>query len=237
MVKSRYHSFMKKFGNVFLIAIIFLAVALGVYQNERIKNAIDQTKLPLKVENDRVFQRWDTNIRNKGLLITADDFTLVETNEVYNTQWIKVTSIDDPQVKAAFDQNLADHKNIQKVVFAPSGTMYLDYRNIFKDGYFPNQVHLYGLKEDKILDARILDCSERGNCYFDRAYWLDNDVFIITEWSRDISKEQETIPVCPITSVCTYAIKLHMVDLVHNKAYIYKSKTFDLNLSEWEQNL
>ncbi|MFH1899149.1 MAG: hypothetical protein ABIJ82_01595, partial [Patescibacteria group bacterium] len=228
---------MKKFVNVFLITVIFCSVALGVYQNEVKKRAVDRTKIPLKVENERDFQRWNTNIRNKGLQITPEDFSLVEENEVYNSQWIKITSIDDPQVKAAFDQNLLDHKDIPKVVFAPSGTMYLDYRNTYKDGYFPNQVHLYGLKEDKILDARILDCSERGNCYFDRAYWLDNDVFVITEWSRDISKKDETIPVCPITSVCTYAIKLHMVDLMHNKRYIYKSKTFDLNLSGWIQNL
>jgi hypothetical protein len=123
------------------------------------------------------------------------------------------------------------------VVFAPSGTMYLDYRSIYREGYFPNQVHLYGLKEDKILDARILDCSERGNCYFDRGYWLDNDVFVITEWSRNINKTQEVIPVCPITSVCTYAIKLHMIDLIHNKGYVYRSKLIDINLSEWIKNL
>lgn len=228
---------MKKYFNFFLIFIIFVSIALGVYQNQLKKASIDRTKIPLKVEEDRDFQRWNTNIRNKGLEITPEDFILVEENEVYNSQWIKITSVDNPQAKAAFDQNLIDHKETKKIVFAPSGTMYLDYRNVFKDGYFPNQVHLYGLKEDKLLDARILDCSERGNCYFDRAYWMDNDVFIITEWSRDISKKDITIPECPVTSICTYAIKLHMVDLKHNKRYIYKSKTFDINLSEWIQNL
>ena len=50
MVKSRYHTFMKKFVNVFLIFIIFCAVGAGVYVNERQKNAIDQTKLPLKID-------------------------------------------------------------------------------------------------------------------------------------------------------------------------------------------
>lgn len=228
---------MKKFISVSLITLIFAATAAGVYLNVKRQNEIDQTRLPLKVENDRDFQRWDTNIRNKGLTILPDDFKLSEENEVYNSQWIKITSIDDASEKAAFDQNLTNHKDIKKVVFAPSGTMYLDYRNINRDGYTPNQVHLYGLKEDKVLNARILDCSVRGNCYFDRAYWMDNDVFVITEWSRDISKKQEVIPVCSITDKCTYTIKLHMVDLNHNKRYVYESKPFDIVLNDWIGNL
>ena len=95
-----------------------------------------------------------------------------------------------------------------------------------------NEVRLYGLKEDKILDARVLDCSVKGNCYFDRAYFLDNDVFVISEFSRNINKKDPAATECMVTDTCTYTIKIHVVDMVHNKRLVYESKPFDTVLSD-----
>jgi len=94
-----------------------------------------------------------------------------------------VTSIDKKERQQEFEQNLEVHENLDHVIFSPSKRIYLDYRNISREGYKPNEVHLYGLKEDKIIDARILECVNDKNCYFDRAYFLDNDVFVVHEMS------------------------------------------------------
>lgn len=228
---------MKKYLNSVLIFIIFLAVSFGVFLNVKQQSAIDRSKLPQKVELDRMFQRWNTNLRNKGLVIEADGFKLKEENDIYNTTWMTISSIDDPGKNTEFEANLEKHRNIKGIVFAPSDKMYVDYRYMDRDNILPNQVHLYGLKEDKIIDARILDCSMRANCYFDRAYFLDNDVFVITEFSRNISKKDLTTPVCPVDQVCTYTVKLHLVDLIHNKRSVYESTSFDIILSDWIPNL
>ena len=51
----------------FLLVTIFVLIGLGVYSNIREQQAVDNTKLPSKVENDRSFQRWITNLKNKGI--------------------------------------------------------------------------------------------------------------------------------------------------------------------------
>ncbi len=144
-----------------------------------------------------------------------------------------VKSIDDPVEKDLFEKTLEESKDIKKIVFSPNERVFVDYRNIPRGNVLANEVRLYGLKEDKIIDARVLDCSVRANCYFDRAYFLDNDVFVITEFSRDIDKKDTTTPLCSIDELCTYTVKLHLIDLVHNKRLVYVSKTYELILSEW----
>jgi len=224
---------MRRYLNTIVIGIIFVSVVLGVFLNVKQQNATDTTKLPFDVENNNLFQRWITNLRNKDLTLEADDFKLRESNEIYNTTWMTVSSIDDPAKKIEFEATLNSHRNIKRIVFSPSDRIFVDYRNIDRDNILPNQVRLYGLKEDKIIDARILDCSVRANCYFDRAYFIDNDVFVITEFSRNISKKDTTTPVCTINQVCTYTVKLHLVDLIHNKRDEYESKPFDIILKDW----
>jgi len=233
----RYHRHMKKYLNVALVTIIFIAISFGLYINVKKQSEVDRTRLPDKVALNRLFQRWVANLRKKGLVIEGDEFKLKEDNEIYNTTWMTISSIDNPGKKAEFDATLASHSETPGVVFAPSNTLFIDFRNKPRDNVFANQVRLYGLKEDKIIDARILDCSVRANCYFDRAYFLDNDVFVITEFSRNISKKDETVSICPATQSCTYTVKLHLVDLMHNKRYVYESKPFDIILSDWIPNL
>lgn len=216
----------KKWEYVVFVAT-FLFIGLGVYSNISEQNANDRSKLPPKVETSRPFQRWITNLRNKDLVIEADGFVMREEVEIYNTRWMKVYSIDDPARKNEYLANLESHKNIEKIIYSPSEREFVDFRNIDRDGYLANEVHFYGQKEDKIIDARALDCSAKGNCYFDRAYFLSNDVFVVTEISRNVDKKDINVLACATTETCTYTFKLHLVDLINNSRLVYESKPFD----------
>ena len=214
-------------------AAIFLLVALGVGINVNEQLSIDQSKIPEKVEEHKGFQRWITNLKNKGLEhVDADQFRLQEENEIYNTKWMQVYSTDDEEQMDRFEQAIEEHQKLPMVIFSPSERLFIDYRNENRNGYKPNEVHFYGIRDDKIIDARILDCSARANCYFDRAYFLSNDVFVISEFSRDIDKKDKTTELCPIDQECTYSIKLHVIDLINNSRLVYESKTFNIVLSE-----
>ncbi|MFA6981726.1 MAG: hypothetical protein WC243_01730 [Patescibacteria group bacterium] len=225
---------MKKSLTIIFTTLIFLTVAAGVYINIREQKAVDHSKLPEKVELSRDFQRWITNLKNNDVEVGADDFRLLEENEIYNTKWIKIYSLDEEGRQEEYEKYIQDHKDLKKIEFSPSVRLFVDYRNTQRDGYSSNEVHLYGLKEDKILDARILDCSAYTNCYFDRAYFLDNDVFVISEFSRKLAKDQEgqTLEICNTDQTCTYTIKAHVIDLINNKRFVYESKEIDLILSE-----
>jgi hypothetical protein len=211
-----------------------MLVGVGVYINVQKQDAIDHSKLPGKVELNRDFQRWITNLKNKGIEVGADDFQLLEENEIYNTKWIKIYSLDEEGRREEYDKVILEHRDLKRVEFSPSDRLYIDYRNIKKGEYDPNEVRLYGLKEDKILDARILDCSVYTNCYFDRAYFLDNDVFVISEFSRKVEKGQEgqDLEMCKLDQLCSYTIKIHVIDLINNKRFVYESKEMDLLLSK-----
>ncbi|MBN1162627.1 hypothetical protein JXA34_02690 [Patescibacteria group bacterium] len=216
----------------YLTGCIFLLVALGVGINIKQQFEVDYSKIPNKVEENSGFQRWITNLKNKDIEIEADEFRLIEENEIYNTKWMQVFSIDQDGKKEEFENNLLKHRDIKKVIFSPSDREYIDYRYEYRDGYAPNEVHFYGLKEDKIIDARILDCSTRANCYFDRAYFLDNNVFVISEISRNIHKHDETSPFCSQSETCTYTFKIHVIDLINNSRYVYESKPLELIMEE-----
>lgn len=227
-----------------LIFITIFLIILGVASNIRQENTIDESKLPEKVESERLFQRWITNLKNKKVIIDADEFNLKEETEIYNTKWIKISSIEEEGKQEEFNTTIENYKNIKGIVYSPSEREFLDYRNIVKDTISPegnyyqqNEVRFYGQKEDKIIEARILDCSLRANCYFDRAYFLSNDVFVITEFSRNIDKKDVTTPICPIDQICTYTIKLHLVDLINNSKLTYESKPLELNLEKLKPEL
>lgn len=223
---------MKRNLSKILTALIFLSVAGGVFLNIEQQASIDRSKLPTKVEENKLFQRWITNIKNHDFELEADEFRLKEENEIYNTTWMNVYSSDDPKQMQLYEKTIEEHKDIEKVVFNPNGRVFVDFRNIPRGEVNANEVRLYGLKEDKILDARVLDCSVKGNCYFDRAYFLDNDVFVISEFSRDINKRDSAVAACSVTEMCTYTIKIHIVDMIHNKRLVYESKPFDAILSD-----
>ena len=221
-----------KTEHLLVFAIFFLVIA-GIGINTAKKLSVDRSKLPEKVETSKGFQRWITNAKNKGLaFVSADDFLLVEENEIYNTKWMKVYSTDDVEKMQEFELALKNNENVDKIIFSPSERIFVDYRNEKRGDYKANEVHLHGVRDDKIIDARILDCSTRGNCYFDRAYFLSNDLFVISEFSRNIDKKDESVPACPIEEDCEYTIKVHLIDLINNSRLVYASEPFNIVLSE-----
>lgn len=221
----------KKSGFFLATVALALAVSGATFVNYRQDKAVDRTKLPEKVELNKSFQKWITNLKNKDLILEADDFRLKEENEIYNTKWMTVYNIDEAGVKEQFDQNISKYVDTKGVVYSPSKRQFIDYRNMPRDGYGANQLHYYGLRDDKLLDARLLDCSTNLNCYFDRAYFLDNDVFVVSELSRNLDKRSPDIPVCPVDQICTYTVKIHLVDLNKNSRLVYESRPFDVNLA------
>lgn len=222
---------------ILLIAVIFMLTSAVVWINLAKQRTIDRSKIPEKVETSKGFQRWITNLKNKDLLIEADEFKFIEDNEIYNTKWMIVKSLDEPGVQQEYDQNIKSHTGLKKVVFSPSNRAYLDYRDELRDGYKANEIHYYGLKEDKLIDARLVDCSTRANCYFDRAFFLDNDVFVVTELSRTIDKKDQTTPVCNVQETCQYSFKIHVIDLINNIRVVYESKPFDVILEKFKPKL
>ncbi|MFC1622213.1 hypothetical protein ACFL13_02425 [Patescibacteria group bacterium] len=219
-----------------LVFIIFGLVVAGAGINVHRNLSVDRSKIPEKVEEFKGFQRWITNLKNKGLTeIDADEFRLVEENEIYNTRWMKVFDFEDYEQE--YWENIDIHRNLKKVIFSPSDRLYIDYRSEERDGYEANEVHFYGVRDDKIIDARVVDCSVRANCYFDRAYFLSNDVFVVSEFSRTIHKHDEESPACDIDSECIYSIKIHVIDLINNSRLVYESEPFDLVLSDWISKL
>lgn len=211
--------------------LLAIAVAAATCINYKQDKDVDRTKIPAKLESSRNFQKWITNLKNKDLIIEADEFRLNEENEIYNTKWMSVFNIDDAGVTEKFNSTILKYKGTKGVVYSPSERQFIDYRNIPRDGYGADQIHYYGLRDDKLLDARLLDCPLSLNCYFDRAYFLDNDVFVVSEISRNLDKRAENNPICAIDQICTYTIKVHLVDLNKNSRLVYESKPFDTNLA------
>ena len=211
----------------FLVTVITGAAALNYKQDKD----VDRTKIPSKLELAKPFQKWITNLKNKGLNIEADEFRLKEESEIYNSKWITVYNIDDVGILDRFNSNISKYLKTKGVVYSPSDRQFIDYRNEPRDGYGANQIHYYGLRDAKLLDARLLDCSLDLNCYFDRAYFLDNDTFVVSEISRNLDKRADNIPPCSIDVICTYTIKIHLVDLNKNSRLVYESRPFETNLA------
>ncbi len=216
---------------VVCILFIFSSVVLTVYINYQKQRAQDHSKLPAKVENSKGFQKWVTNLKNKGFDVSADDFKLKEENEIYNTKWMKIFSYDNDDIKKVFEETLKSNPESKQIVYSPSNRQFIDYRTMVRGDYQPNEARYYGLRDEKILDARILDCSTKANCYFDRAYFLDNDVFVISEFSRDMDKSATIAEECLSTDLCEYTVKVHVIDLNNNKRYVYQSHPLNIVLA------
>jgi hypothetical protein len=218
----------KRVLETILIVLIFSLIAWGVTLNILQQQAVDLSKIPEKVEESRGFQRWITNAKNKGLdMVGADGFKLVEENEIYNTKWMKVYSADDEREKEKYEKTLAELEQGKYVIFSPSERIILDIRAEEREGYKPNEARVYGQLDDKIIDSRIMECSLDYNCYLDRGFFLENDFFVISEFSRSVSKDAVDVKTCRKDEVCLYSFKLHVVDLKHNKRWIYESVAFE----------
>jgi hypothetical protein len=205
---------------------LFLSIGGGVYLNLKEEAAINESRLPAKVAEDRAFLRWITNLKNKGIDADTDEFSLLEEREAYNTGIMRVYSTDEPDKKKLLEDTLAKHKDLYHVAFSPSESLFLDYRDIPQVG--AQKVRLFGLEDNKIIDARIIECFVDTNCYFDRAYFMTNKYFIVQEIS--LANKEDT---CPKDEVCKHTLKVHLVDLINNKIRTYVSEEKMLNLQEW----
>ena len=194
--------------------------------------AIDRTKLPSKIEESEGFQRWITNWK-KRMDVAADGFVYREKNEVFNSTFLTVTKVEsDDEVQKIADA-VDSYRQFNDVTFSPSNRQFLDYRHVERGDYDTNQVHYYGLRDDRLIDTRILECVKMANCYFDRAYFIDNHTFVISEISRNVHKDDiETVPSCTANELCTYTFKLHFIDLINSERLVYESAPFDVILSE-----
>jgi hypothetical protein len=222
----------------FLIASIFLLIALNVVSNYMEEAQVDSARLPEKVETSKGFQRWLTN-HKKRMDVSADDFTLKDKNEVYNATFLEVSRLETQEEITEHLAFVETFRQFDDVTISPNDRQLLDYRHEKRDGYEPTEVHYYGLREDKLIDTKILSCMQAANCYFDRAYFLDNNTFVISEISRnDITKadvESETWEKCAIDEICTYTFKLHLIDLINNARYVYETTPFEKILADMIQ--
>lgn len=221
----------KKILTITLTVVIFALVGSIVFLNYKQQFSIDRSKLPSKVETSEGFQKWITNLRNKGIKLEADEFRLLEENEIYNTKWLKIYSIDAPGIKDTFEKTLNAQHGVKQTAFSPSEREFIDYRHEEREGFLPNEIRYYGRIDDNVLDARLLNCDTSANCYFDRAYFLSNELFVVSEFVLDNPSGKDKI-VCDIVAKCEYVVKIHVVDLINNSRLVYVSKPFNLILSE-----
>lgn len=224
-----------------LLSMVLLLISIFTINTIQ-KKSVDLTKLPEKVEESNGFQRWITNLKNKDFDIEADEFRLVEENEIYNTKWIKIYDFESEEAKELYENVFNEVEDQDKIVYSPSERRFVDYRDIARRDYKPTEVYFFGAQDNKLLDARIVGCSNDANCYFDRAFFLENsnEVFVVTEisFAGEVNlREGEQGQVCDITEICTYSFKIHVVDINKNSRAVYESEPFELNLSEKKSEL
>lgn len=223
---------MKKLITLLLVLSIMGLVSFNVYNNYRLEQAEDLSKIPLEIEENRNFQRWITNLKNKGIDVGADDFRLDEEHGLFNTKWLKIESTNDTDSLRFYKQTFDFYKKekLYHVIFSPNDQALLDFRISPKFGFNANEPVYFGIRDGKIYTLRITDCPDYANCYFDRAYFIDDDIFVLTEFSLERPENDTTPILCGISEICPYRIKLHLVDISNNSRLEYKSPILELNL-------
>ena len=209
-----------------LFVFIFGLVSLTVYANISEQRSIDKSKIPAKLEENSKFQKWLTNAKNKDINVEADNFKFLEDSNIFNTIWTSTSSIDNEQVRIDYERNMDILSKFKTSEYSPNEREIVNFDNSERFGFTANQVFFYGLREDRILLTRIVDCEIESNCYFHRAGFLDNHVFFVAELSlKDFTKK--TPITCDPKSVCKYSFKIHFIDLVNNSRTVYESEAFE----------
>ena len=228
----------KKLITKILVALIFILVGATVYSNYREQLAIDRSKIPESMEYAKEFQDWIINMK-KQVDVSADEFRLKEVNEVFNSAHMKIASRDDKEAYKNHLDKLETFEGYENVRFSPNDFQFLDFRHKLRQEagfeFEPHDVYFHGLRENKIIDTKILSCEPLRNCYFDRGFFIDNDTFVISRYSRPISDENiETgnYEPCAFDEACTYTIKLHLFDIINGDQYVYESNEYEVNLAE-----
>ena len=209
-----------------LLIFIFGLVSLTVYSNISEQMSIDKSKIPTKLEENSKFQKWLTNAKNKDIDVEADKFKFVEDSNIFNTIWTSTSSIDNEQVRADYERNMGILSKFKTSEYSPNEREIVNFDNSERFGFTANQVFFYGLREDKILLTRVVDCEIESNCFFHRAGFLDNHVFFVAELSlKDFTKKNPVT--CDPKDVCKYSFKIHFIDLVNNSRTVYESEAFE----------
>lgn len=226
---------MKHLDKLLVIFIIFL-ISLGVGINLNQQYSVDRTKIPSKLESNGKFQKWLTNVKNKNIPLEADNMKFIEDSNIFNTIWTSTASIDDPKNRSFYEENIKSLSLYKESEFSPNEREIVNYSDTDRFGYGPNEVFFYGLREDKVLQTRIVKCELEENCFFHRAGFLDNHVFFISEVSlHNFNKENPVI--CAPSQICQYSFKVHLVDLNNNSIVTYQSDYFDSSLEYLKKEL
>ena len=208
-----------------LILVIAILVATSVTLNIKKQYSIDKSKLPTKLETNSNFQKWLTNAKNKGIKIEGDNFRYVEEKNIYNTIWTSTASSDDEESFKLYNANMELLKKYKFSALSPNERETVNFDSSPRFGFNPNEVFFYGLREDKILTTKVTDCNYESNCFFNRAGFLDNQVFFVIELSLNDSLKNP-FQTCDKTTLCTYSFKVHLIDLINNSRTVYQSEPF-----------
>lgn len=210
----------------FLIFLIAILIGVGVSLNVKEQLSVDKSKIPSKLEADSQFQKWITSTRKKEIMVEADNFRFIEDSNIYNTLWTSSVSIDNDEARRLYEQNMKLLRTFEKYAESPNEREIVNFENSIRFGFNPNEVFFYGLREDRILRTKVLDCSTESNCIFVRSSFLDNHVFFVVEISLKDFDEKNPLR-CAKNEVCTYTFKVHLVDLINNSRMVYESQ--DIN--------
>lgn len=216
----------KNYLDKILIIGVFVTVILVVFSNIKEEMSIDKSKIPTKLEENSKFQKWLTNAKNKGIKVEADKFKFVEDSNIYNTIWTSTSSIDNDSARSDYENNMRILNGYKTSEKSPNEREIVNFDNTERFGFTKNQVFFYGLREDKILLTRVVDCELEANCHFHRAGFLDNHVFFVAEMSlKEFTKKNQIT--CDPTKICKYTFKIHLVDLINNSRTVYESEEFE----------
>jgi hypothetical protein len=213
---------MKHLDKILIIAIAIF-IAIGISSNLYEQYSIDKTKLPLKLETHSRFQRWLSNLKDKGVDLEADRFTFLKDSNIYNTIWTSTISIDDEVSRKMFEDNMKVLAEYKESIKSPNEREIVNFTMEDRFGYAAKTVFFYGLREDRILSTKIADCYQHFTCNFHRGAFMDNHVFFIMELSQKAVPDAE-FKGCELDEVCDYTFKVHLVDLNNNSRNIYESE-------------
>jgi hypothetical protein len=217
-----------------LISLVAIFIGIGVSLNLYEQYSVDKTKLPLKLETHSRFQRWLSNLKDKGLDLEADKFRFLEDNNIFNSIWTSTESIDNELSRKNYELNMSQLLELKESVLSPNEREVVNFTQSDRFGYQPNEVFFYGLREDRILRTKIADCPSPSNCNFHRAAFIDNHVFFVMELSQK-NFDKNNPKICLPDEVCEYTFKVHLVDLNNNSRSVYESETVNdtyLNLDK-----
>lgn len=226
---------MKSFDKI-LISIIAILIATGVSFNLYKQYSVDKTKLPFKVESHSRFQRWLSNLKDKGLDLEADKFRFLEENNLFNSIWTSTESIDNDISRKNYDLNMQELLKLKESAKSPNEREIVNFTHSDRFGFLPNQVFFYGLREDRILKTKVAECPDNSNCDFHRAAFIDNHVFFIMELSLK-NFDKKNPKTCRLDEICEYTFKVHLIDLNNNSRTVYQSETINDTFINLEKKL